>query len=206
MALFLLALIGARAADTAEVQRSSVRLMRASLETQRTAVARMRTNAMNRLRTALYRGPSGVPAQWPLPVVPGCRPLPEREIAGLAERAGARVGIAPGLLRAVIDVESAGLPCAVSRKGALGLMQLMPATALDLQVERPFDPGENVAAGARYLKQLLARYGGDLTLALGAYNAGPSRVDGIGGVPGIPETTDYIGRVLSRLGSAETVE
>jgi len=88
----------------------------------------------------------------------------------------------------------------VSKKGALGLMQLMPATVVGLNVEDPFDPKENVDAGARFLKQLLQRYGGDVALALGAYNAGPARVDAAGDVPAIPETMDYVNDILTQIG------
>jgi soluble lytic murein transglycosylase-like protein len=78
-------------------------------------------------------------------------------------------------------------------------MQLMPATAQDLNVSDPFDPKQNVSAGARYLKQLMDRYGGDIERALGAYNAGPSRVDRTGGVPQIRETQNYVWDIVGRL-------
>jgi soluble lytic murein transglycosylase-like protein len=81
----------------------------------------------------------------------------------------------------------------------MGLMQLMPASASQLGVSNPFDPEANVDAGAKLLKELLTRYGGDLPLALGAYNAGPARVDAAAGVPGIPETQEYVKRILSGL-------
>ena len=113
--------------------------------------------------------------------------------------AASRAGISSDLVRAVILQESAFDPCAVSSKGALGLMQLMPATARELGVSNPFDPKQNVEAGAGLLRQLIDRYGGDLSLALSAYNAGPSRVDRAGGVPNITETTNYVRRVLDNL-------
>jgi soluble lytic murein transglycosylase-like protein len=107
--------------------------------------------------------------------------------------------LTPDLLRAVIEKESSYLPCAVSRTGAQGLMQLMPATAAELGLENPFDPRENVNAGARFLKQLLVKYEGNLPLALAAYNAGPSRVDATAGLPLIPETVNYVSEILGRL-------
>jgi soluble lytic murein transglycosylase-like protein len=79
------------------------------------------------------------------------------------------------------------------------MMQLMPATAQGLNVLDPFNPEENIFAGSRYLRQLLDRFGGDLSLALGAYNAGPARVAASGGIPPIPETKAYVQDILSRL-------
>jgi hypothetical protein len=83
-------------------------------------------------------------------------------------------------------------------------MQLLPATAADLGVKDPFEPEANVVGGATLLKQLMDRYGGDLSLTLGAYNAGPGKVDAAMGVPMIPETLDYVSRILSRLSSAHS--
>ena len=110
-----------------------------------------------------------------------------------------------GLLEAVALQESGLSPCAVSRSGALGLMQLMPATAQELGVENPFDPWQNLRGGSQFLRQLLDRYGGDLSLALGAYNAGPSVVDYYGGVPPYVETQNYVASVLARLRQQATV-
>ena len=110
-----------------------------------------------------------------------------------------RDGVSPDLLRSVMKQESGFRPCAVSSKGAMGLMQLMPATAEQLGVLDPFDPISNLDGGARFLKQLLGRYGGDVPKALGAYNAGPARVDATGAVPAIPETVDYVRQILSAL-------
>jgi soluble lytic murein transglycosylase-like protein len=128
-----------------------------------------------------------------------CDPLPAPEIDRLVGSAAKRESLDENVLRGVISQESAFRPCAVSPKGAMGLMQLMPGTAQQLDVKNPFDPEQNVNAGARYLKELLTKYGGDMTLALGAYNAGPAKVDAAGGVPPITETQEYIRRILSVL-------
>jgi soluble lytic murein transglycosylase-like protein len=107
-----------------------------------------------------------------------------------------RSGIREGLVRAVIQVESGFNPHAVSNKGAMGLMQLMPATARQFGVVNPFDPAQNIRGGVSYLRQLLDRYKNDETLALAAYNAGPGAVDRSGqAVPPYRETRDYVSRV-----------
>ncbi len=106
----------------------------------------------------------------------------------------------PALLRAVIKQESGFKPCAVSIKGAQGLMQLMPATARELHVSDAFDPVQNVHAGAAYLKQLLDRYKGDLRLALVGYNAGPGRADQGAENPYPNETENYVASIFSDLG------
>jgi soluble lytic murein transglycosylase-like protein len=128
-----------------------------------------------------------------------CDALPSTEIDSLVTAASRREGVEPELIRGVMRQESGFRPCAVSPKGALGLMQLMPQTAAALEVGNPFDPRDNVTAGAKLLRQLLQHYDGDLALTLGAYNAGPSRVDADMAVPGIPETTNYVQRILSFL-------
>ncbi len=114
---------------------------------------------------------------------------------GIIRQAAERYDLGFELVKAVIHAESAFNPCAVSEKGALGLMQLMPNTARDLGVRDTFDPEQNILAGSRYLKQMMLRYGDDLQLSLAAYNAGPSTVDRSGGVPPFPETHDYIRKV-----------
>ena len=113
----------------------------------------------------------------------------------LIARAGVINGLSPALIKAVVRAESNFQPDAVSRKGAQGLMQLMPKTARSLGVRDALRPSENVFAGSRYLRNMIDRYG-DLRYALAAYNAGPTAVDRYGGVPPYPETRQYVDRVL----------
>jgi soluble lytic murein transglycosylase-like protein len=118
-----------------------------------------------------------------------------RELAAAAAR---RHGLDPDLVMAVVSVESGFRPQAVSPKGAQGLMQLMPKTASSLGVADALDPAQNLDGGARYLGQLLTLYGGDLTRALAAYNAGEGAVDRHRGVPPYRETRAYVKKVLER--------
>jgi soluble lytic murein transglycosylase-like protein len=114
----------------------------------------------------------------------------------IIQSASQRFTIDPDIVRAVIRAESNFNRRAVSPKGALGLMQLMPATAQEMAVANPFDPDENIHAGVRYLSELLQLLNQDLFLALAAYNAGPKRVVGRNEIPHIEETRDYVGRVM----------
>jgi soluble lytic murein transglycosylase-like protein len=122
----------------------------------------------------------------------------EGDLRTLAVAAARRHGLDPELVLAVVGVESAFRPEAVSPKGAQGLMQLMPATAASLGVEDAFDPEENLDGGVRHLGTLLSLYGGDLERALAAYNAGEGAVERHGGVPPYRETREYVKRVLER--------
>ena len=113
----------------------------------------------------------------------------------LVREAAERHQVDPALVRAVIQTESNWNPSAVSRKGALGLMQLIPTTAQRFGVNDAFSPKQNVDAGVKYLKTLLDRYNGNLDLALAAYNAGEGAVDRAHGIPSFRETRNYVQRV-----------
>ncbi len=120
-------------------------------------------------------------------------PRLDRIIADAAERHS----LDPALVKAVISTESGWNPYAVSRKGAMGLMQLIPGTAERFGVGNPYDPAQNVEGGVAYLRSLLDRYNGDLTKSLAAYNAGERAVDLSGGVPWYPETRRYVEKVTN---------
>jgi soluble lytic murein transglycosylase-like protein len=119
------------------------------------------------------------------------------DIDSAIEEAAARHNVDPNLVRAVVKVESNFNPNAVSRKGAMGLMQLMPSTARQLKVKNPFDPEQNIDAGVRHLKQLLESYDGDINLTLAAYNAGAGAVARSSGVPHYAETQKYVRRITN---------
>ena len=141
---------------------------------------------------AAARGPAETAAPLADPSFPSTADQP---FDAIVRRVAAEHGLDPRLLHAVLIVESAYRPDAVSSAGAQGLAQLMPGTARDLGVADPFDPAQNVAGGGAYVAQMLARYE-DMRLALAAYNAGPGRVDRAGGVPAIPETQAYVDSVI----------
>lgn len=128
---------------------------------------------------------------------------PDTRFGKLIRAAASKHGMDEKLITSVIAVESNFNPAAVSRKQAQGLMQLLPITAARYSVGNAFDPEQNIEAGTRYLKDLLARYRGNLTLALAAYNAGPEMVDRYGGVPPFTETLNYVKLITAKLAAAK---
>lgn len=186
-------------------QRSAAGAMQDSLAKQRAAIERQTGRTETGSFFVLPRAASlgtvmgTVAAPIAMPSGPACDPLPAPEVDSLVGETAERDGLSADLLRGVMKQESGFRPCAVSSKGAMGLMQLMPATAEQFGIQDPFDAASNLDAGARFLKQLLNKYGGDIPKALGAYNAGPSKVDSAGSVPAIPETVEYVRQILAAL-------
>ena len=164
--------------------------MRASIEKQRAAV---RKQAQSAGATLIPWSPGPILARA------DCDPIANDVVTPLIENAARANDLPVTLIRGVIDQESGYRPCAVSVKGAQGLMQIMPATAGELNVQDVFDPKENIGAGTKYLKQLLDKYKGDNRLALAAYNAGQGAVDAANGVPDIQETREYVDAILKKI-------
>jgi soluble lytic murein transglycosylase-like protein len=170
--------------------------MKASVQKQRAAAAMQRESVRKQASAAgAWLGPWGETALADAP----CDPIADPVVAPIIEGAAKAHDLQPNLIRAVIEQESAFRPCAVSSTGAEGLMQLMPDTADQLGVSDPFDAAQNIEAGAKYLKDLIDKYKGDLAEALGAYNAGPAAADQTGGIPEIPATRDYVNAILKKL-------
>ena len=129
----------------------------------------------------------------------GGRPLAAGTLDGLVATAAHAHAVPPRLIASVINAESHGDPSAVSRAGAQGIMQLMPATSLQYGVVNPFDAAQNIDGGTRYLGDLLRRYRGNVKLAVAAYNAGPGAVDAAHGIPAFAETRAYVARVIAAM-------
>ena len=137
------------------------------------------------------------PPATPMPPAAPAAPPVELKLSPhqLVTRAAQRAGLPPAIVHSIARAESAYRPNALSPKGAIGLMQLMPGTAAELNAD-PRDPAQNADAGARYLRQLLEKYDGVVSKAVAAYNAGPGAVDKYNGVPPYKETIEYVQRVL----------
>lgn len=161
------------------------------------------TGRLVRVAVRVRNSPSSDAAEASGSAASGAKKVVQGRSAGsvdletLVRRAAEQHGVDPALIFAVIRQESAFDPYAVSRKGAVGLMQLMPETAKVLGVKDILDPAENVHGGVKYLRRLLERYEGDVRLALAAYNAGEGAVDRYGEIPPYRETRDYVERISS---------
>ena len=196
--LLLLFFLGQDARSQADRVRS---LMQSSLAQQRKSIE-TQARAAGAAPGISYKEVPWTPS--PTTAAPDCDPLSQPELNLMIEEASAKNGVSPELVREVARQESGFKPCAVSSRGAEGIMQLMPATQSQFAVANPFDVKENMDAGTKLLKQLLDRYGGDLTKALSAYNAGAGRVDKSGAVPDIPETKNYVLSILEELNTNST--
>src|SRR5579872_840123 len=174
--------------------------MAASIEKQRASVEQQLKSIKSPVPPVLAMPPSFAASSFnvPPPVTYACEPVAQPELSKMIDSIAREHSVDPALVREVARQESAFHACAVSPKGAQGLMQLMPSTQAQLDVHDPFNPQESLSAGAKLLKQLLDRYQGDLALALSAYNAGMTRVDRTLSIPEIPETKDYVTDILGR--------
>ena len=125
------------------------------------------------------------------------------DLDAIFEAAALRYNVSPNLLKAIAKVESDFRPDATSKAGAMGIMQLMPGTARGLGVTDAYDPEQNIMGGAKYIRQALDQFDGDVQLALAAYNAGPNNVEKYGGIPPFNETQNYVRVVLEYLGGGD---
>jgi soluble lytic murein transglycosylase-like protein len=183
----------------AESQRKAVEVQRASVDRQRAAARQQRGSSQVDFRSnsgGFFEFPDAFNQTQPKFDCPALEPL---ALNRAIDDASSAYNVPSTLISAVVHQESGGYPCAVSDKGAQGLMQLMPATAASYGVTDSFDPVQNIGGGTRFLGDLLQRYGGDLNRVLGAYNAGPTAVDRADGVPPFPETLQYVRSVLDRI-------
>lgn len=161
------------------------------------SLAKQRASVRVQVESATATGAAVNPLLFP--EMAGCEAVSQPDLSRMIEDIAPRQNVSPALIREVVRQESGFHPCAISPKGAAGLMQLMPATQAQFQVKNPFSPKESLEAGSKLLRDLLDRYHGDLSLALSAYNAGAERVDKAGAVPEIPETKNYVLGILNRL-------
>ena len=182
-------------AKPADTLQSAMAKQRAAIAIQRLAARQQHDSAVPwMLATPPVDATSGMDA-----AAEDCDPIGDPELTPLIASAARQHQVEPKLLRGLIEQESGFHACAISAKGAKGLMQLMPATVEQFKVDDVFDPKQNIEAGATYLRQLLDKYKDDLKLALAAYNAGPTTVDKMGGIPDIQETRDYVEGVIKKM-------
>ena len=183
-------------------QESAIAIQKAALAQQRASV-RKQWKSLRPDDPDLPVDPDGffeLPLHIPAsPSAFDCPPVAPLVLNRAIDEASTTYQVPAALISAVVHQESGGYPCAVSPKGAQGLMQLMPDTAEQLGVSDPFDVGQNISGGAHLLSDLMQRYSGDLNRVLGAYNAGPAAVDSTGGSPPFPETLHYIRSVLDQI-------
>jgi soluble lytic murein transglycosylase-like protein len=163
---------------------------------QEASIAKQRASVRGQEAAAAARHPAFFTTT--APEIP-CERVAAPEVSRIVDDGARQSGLDASLVRAVVRKESAYDSCATSVKGAQGLMQLMPSVQMQFGVTDPYDPRQNISAGTKLLKQLLEQYGGDLSRALGAYNAGSAQVEKWGGVPPIPETRHYVDDILGEL-------
>ena len=187
--------------DVSAQQPQKVRAaMASSIEKQLASIEQQIQSIKSPVRPTIPSSFAAASLTVPVPAAYACEPVAAPELSKMIDNVAREHSIDPALVREVARQESGFRPCAVSPKGAAGVMQLMPSTQAQLEVHDPFDAQESLSAGAKLLKQLLDRYHGDLALALSAYNAGMTRVDRTFSVPEIPETQNYVTDILGRLG------
>ena len=214
LAVLLLVLLAQSSALRAQQNQTSIDAQWAAIAKQRSAIGEAMLPSLEKQMASVRKQlgaeadskrffvlASSLPVE-PVAPEPACDSLSPLSVQPMARKAAESYRVDPDLVMAVIRQESAFQPCVVSSKGAMGLMQLMPATASDLGVQDAFDPQQNIAAGTKLLRDLLDRYSGDLNRALGAYNAGPRNVNTYGGVPPFPETENYIDSIMRTLDSS----
>lgn len=196
-------------AATAHAFQDSIKQQLESLEKQRVSIQQQAVHQPTGQQQTAWQSADLMPS-WPMPAATAypllqqdCPALEFEQIDSLIDAAAKKQSLDPLLLHAVMKQESGFKPCAISIKGALGLMQLMPATAQQFHVSDAFDPTQNTQAGAAFLKQLLDRYKGDLRLTLVAYNAGPLRADQPSDQPYPLETQNYVANILAELGVSD---